>query len=1148
MRSGGARRRALKAAGLLVAASLFGKPAWTTCTAADTAVTAVNPDDPSALAAECSALLAVKDTLRGTAALNWASTVSMGSWDGIFLRTGNSNVAQIHLPSAGLTGTIPDLSALTSVSTVNLSGNELTGEIPSGFPASVTNLTLAANRLTGGIPDLSSLTSLTYLRLSANELSGSIPATLSALNSLQLLEIWDNRLDGNITSGTFPASLETLRLARNGLTGSIPEFSGFTSLTSLDLRENEFSGSIPDLSGLTSLAWLDLGGNDLTGSVIAARLPASLEHLHLDKNELTGSLPDLSALTSLIVLYLPENELTGSLPDLSALTSLRRIALSDNRLTGSIGAASLPASLERLELDRNRLTGSLPDLSALTSLQRVHLYSNELSGSIPDLSGLTNLERLWLSDNRLTGSIPASLGGLTSLRLLYLNRNRLSGAIPDLSGLTNLDRLRLSGNQLTGSIPASLGGLTSLRFLYLNENQLSGAIPDLSGLTNLLQLRLSVNQLTGSIPATLGELTSLIELHLAVNGLTGEIPAKLGDLTNLNWLSLCHNDLDVTATLPAALEARRTANFPTLWVFSCAGIESAAATEGQALRFRVEHSTFPVRGAAGAADLTLSWETKDGTAASPADYTGTVEGSPGSVTIPGNSDTSTSTSAATVEVPTVLDGVAEGDETLTVRLFAPSSNRVFVAPAVATGTITNADPPPPPPPLERPTASFSSPSASAGEASGIRNVTLNLSSAASADLAVHYTLSGTATRGADYGISGVTSGAGTVTVAFGAARAIIPVAITDDRAAESDETVVLTLKPGAGYVVGGTNVHTLTIIDDDGDECESRVAPYWRGTGGFAVRPTDGRSAVVRLQCGGYAFLGREHAGDDGLIVRTVGGSRCLSRDGRPIQGELTFEGIDADGWYWINGDWNVALSPLVCKSSLRSGWRPPVPDGVAASPSGDQLFLLLVTGRYFGTLMVHDRTGFIGLVPHLVDMEGNGEHVAPYWMGHGGVVGRPLDGRAATFRLSCEDGRRKSYTLEAGEDGVIVSLLSGCFDGDGEPIGGELRADGLEDGAWYWINSGRLFTGEKVDPMRQRCRPGACSTAAPFVRGDSVPDTLLSVPVVPGGVEAEQEPRGTFFSQGSLIGIVPRIETVYEGAGNPASWPRLPSPGAGVP
>ena len=323
--------------------------------------------------------------------------------------------------------------------------------------------------------------------------------------------------------------------------------------------------------------------------------------------------------------------------------------------------------------------------------------------------------------------------------------------------------------------------------------------------------------------------------------------------------------------------------------------------------------------------------------------------------------------------------------------------------------------------------------------------------------------------------------------------------------------------------------------DDDGDsdgngdddpepeqQAASWLAPYWRGTGGFAVRPADGRSAVAHLECGGNTYSTEEYAGEDGLIVRTVSQSACTDQEGKPVEGELTFEGIDGDGWYWINGERNVALAPLVSDSSVSRQVRPPVPAGVTASPSGDKRFVLSVQGRLRGTLMVHDTTGFMGIVPHLVDLEGAGEHMAPYWKGGGGVVGRPLDGESATFHLTCGEGETESYLLEPGEDGIIVELLPGCYDEDDQPIEGELQADGLEDGAWYWLNAGKRFTGTDPEPP-ERCTPEVCSTLAPLVRRDSVRDSL-TVPLTPAGVQADEGPIGTMFSRDSLRGIVPRV------------------------
>ncbi len=289
--------------------------------------------------------------------------------------------------------------------------------------------------------------------------------------------------------------------------------------------------------------------------------------------------------------------------------------------------------------------------------------------------------------------------------------------------------------------------------------------------------------------------------------------------------------------------------------------------------------------------------------------------------------------------------------------------------------------------------------------------------------------------------------------------------------------------------------------------CPHRLAPYWHGTGGFAVRPTDGESATVRIECAGRRYTSREYAGEDGLIVRTVSQPTCTAEDGRPFEGEMAFEGIDGDGWYWVNGDRNVAVAPLVCEESLHPELRPPVPDGVTARPSGDRRFVLSVRGTWHGTLMLHDETGFMGIVPHLVDLEGDGAHVAPYWKGGGGIVGRPLDGSRATVRLACGEADAGSQVLDADEDGLIVELLPGCFDEDGAAVSGRLEVDGLEDGAWYWLNT------------------GTAAAAAPLLRRGV--DVDLTVPVLPAGVNADEGPLGTLLSRGPLLGVVPRVERV---------------------
>ena len=126
----------------------------------------------------------------------------------------------------------------------------------------VTELRLPDNRLSGSIPDLSALTNLTTLYLYQNQLAGQIPA-LRTLTNLTHLALNNNRLSGPIPDLSALTNLTALYLYQNQLTGLIPDLRALTNLTILALNHNQLTGPIPDLSALTNLTELVLTGNDL---------------------------------------------------------------------------------------------------------------------------------------------------------------------------------------------------------------------------------------------------------------------------------------------------------------------------------------------------------------------------------------------------------------------------------------------------------------------------------------------------------------------------------------------------------------------------------------------------------------------------------------------------------------------------------------------------------------------------------------------------------------------------------------------------------------------------------------------------------------------------------------------------------------------
>ena len=401
--------------------------------------------------------------------------------------------------------------------------------------------------MTGTIPDLSALTNLTWLDLGSNQLTGPVP-DLCAFTNLKHVYLGSNQLSGPIPNLCTLTNLTVLYLSNNQLTGHIPELSALTSLRVLYLSNNQLTGPIPEVSALTNLWRLSLGSNQLTGSIPELSGHSKLTLLDLSHNQLSGAIPELNALPRLTDIYLNDNRIDGPIPVLNALTSLTNLKLNSNQLTGSIPLLGTLTYLTDLDLSHNQLSGAIPDLSALSNLKILNLTGNRLSGEIPNLSLLAKLTELSLRDNQLSGQIP-DLSALSRLKWLLLDSNQLAGRIPDLSLLTDLNGLNLSNNQLAGPV-LELGFLTELTSLSLSHNQLTGPIPDLSALTKLTDLQLPGNQFCLPSESGLSGSNEIVSAHVgnlslptctdaelaAVPAVPQNLTATVGDGTvSLSW-------------------------------------------------------------------------------------------------------------------------------------------------------------------------------------------------------------------------------------------------------------------------------------------------------------------------------------------------------------------------------------------------------------------------------------------------------------------------------------------------------------------------------------------------------------------------------------------------------------------------------------
>lgn len=87
-------------------------------------------DNPG-LMRDCMNLLAAKDALRGTAALNWSVDTAISDWGGVTIEGSPSRVTRLLLNEKGLTGIVaPELARLDGLEYLRLAENQLTDCIP----------------------------------------------------------------------------------------------------------------------------------------------------------------------------------------------------------------------------------------------------------------------------------------------------------------------------------------------------------------------------------------------------------------------------------------------------------------------------------------------------------------------------------------------------------------------------------------------------------------------------------------------------------------------------------------------------------------------------------------------------------------------------------------------------------------------------------------------------------------------------------------------------------------------------------------------------------------------------------------------------------------------------------------------------------
>ncbi|KAL0009495.1 hypothetical protein SO802_010997 [Lithocarpus litseifolius] len=320
------------------------------------------------------------------------------------------------LKSNQLSGKLPyHWNKLQNLKVVDISYNHLHGKIPRsmGFLSFLSILVLSNNHFYGEIPSTLQHCSLWSIDLSGNHLSGNLPSWIGT-------DILILRLRSNLFNGIIPREwcifslLHILDIAQNNLFGGIPDcLNHLTNLVysnnidqydSLDLIYIEKAIIVTkgrELQYDTTLKYvktIDLSGNNLTG-IIPDEITSlkGLGTLNLSMNHLTGKIPDnIGNLRWLETLDLSNNNISGPIPkSMSSLTSLAHLNLSFNNLTGRIPSGNQLQTLNDASIYEGNPSLCGSPLLAKCPGDETSDEPNFIGGSSEDKYGGDDFERLW---------------------------------------------------------------------------------------------------------------------------------------------------------------------------------------------------------------------------------------------------------------------------------------------------------------------------------------------------------------------------------------------------------------------------------------------------------------------------------------------------------------------------------------------------------------------------------------------------------------------------------------------------------------------------------------------------------------------------------------------------------------------------------
>ncbi|MDR1321884.1 MAG: cell wall-binding repeat-containing protein, partial [Gracilibacteraceae bacterium] len=482
-----------------------------------------------------------------------------------------TNLTELELGWTGVNGDLADIAGLTGLSTLSLSGTNTAGDLAalSGMTdlevlwLDMNMIPAGTNGITGNLSDLTGLTKLTTVGLSGTAVAGNY-TDLLPLSNLYHLNMYAGLGFGNISNIAALSNLCSIWLGGE-LEGDIAALAGRTDIVSLSLHSTRVYGDLSALSGLTSLITLDLTDlrinlppvnfsgaplavplpniKDETGTLIAPQEPitggtyaggqvtwavpaapaGTLSYTFSKAVTINGTTGTYSG-----TVYQPYTggsgvsaDITNGFTDANFLAAVRSVI---NKPSGPIYDIDV-ASITSLDVT-GRNIASLAGIKHFTALESLYCYNNLLTTL--DVSDNAALEQLYCAENQLSALDVSQNSNLSELncgynplktldttnndklKILWCFENELTSL--DVSGNPALESLWLSSNQLTD---IDVSNNPALKILGCQRNQLTNL--DLSHNSALELLNCSGNQL---LTLNLSHNTALARLYCQNNFLT----------------------------------------------------------------------------------------------------------------------------------------------------------------------------------------------------------------------------------------------------------------------------------------------------------------------------------------------------------------------------------------------------------------------------------------------------------------------------------------------------------------------------------------------------------------------------------------------------------------------------------------------------